>query len=129
MTTLVIHAPSGKKTASGKQKTSFAIVLRTGIGPDYAICERGVKNLPRGSQVVLLDKRKKQRAEGRLVELHPTGKYIRQGVQRYNVEFEHADASVHYRSEVLNYCGIAVYDTDSGVRYCCKSCQNCPDSG
>jgi len=74
-------------------------------------------NLPPRSEVVLLDKVKKQRAEGVLVNLVSTGRLARPGVYRYDVHFKDA-AVVHYKSERLNRCGVAVYDTVSGVRYC-----------
>lgn len=121
MTRLVIHAPSGRKTHSGRPKTSFAAILASGVGPRYAICEKGVKNLPDRSEVVLLDKVKKRRAEGVLVNLAPTGTQALPGVYRYDVHFNDA-AVVPYKSETLNRCGVAVYDTGSGVHYCRQNC-------
>lgn len=111
MTRLVIHAPSGR------QKTSFAVILARGVGPAYAIYQAGVMNLPPGSEVVLLHKVKKQRAEGVLVKLVSTGRQARRGIYRYDVHFKDA-AVVPYKSEKLNRCGVAVYNTSSGLRYC-----------
>jgi hypothetical protein len=106
MTTLVIHAPSGKARQEGKR--SFDETLQDGIGDGYAIDSKRYHLVYPGCRVVLLDKDKRQRAEGRLVKLEETEK-TGSGMQRYNVHFENM-VIMPYKSEGLTHWGIAVIE-------------------
>lgn len=106
MTTLVIHAPSGKARREGKK--SFDETLKNGRGDGYAIDSKRYHLVYPGCRVVLLDKDKRQRAEGWLVELEETEK-TGSGMQRYNVYVENM-VIVPYRSEILTHWGIAVIE-------------------
>jgi hypothetical protein len=99
---LVIHAP-----ANGK--TPFHTIFTTGVGPGYIIYKNDKSKLTiPGSTVVLLANDQELRAEGVLAELKPAAK-TKTGKQRYNVHVEKW-TKVHYKSERLNRCGVAVID-------------------
>ena len=106
MTTLVIHAPSGKTQQEGKK--SFDDTLKDGIGDRYAIDRNSYRQLDSGCDVVLLDKDTKRRAEGTLVRLEEAGS-TETGMLRYNVHIENL-RMVTYKPERLTRCGIAVMD-------------------
>lgn len=108
MATLVIHAPDYRVKDGAK---SFEKVLGDGIGEGYAIGQKYISKLPKGSNVVLLRKdRNRKRAEGILVKLVPTTK-TPQGIQRYDVHVEKW-TKVPYKSEKLNRFGVAVIEGD-----------------
>lgn len=106
MTTLVIHAPSGKARQEGKK--SFDDTFKEGVGDRYAIDLKSYGLLYPGCDVVLLDKDKRQRAEGRLLKLVEVSK-TEAGMQRYDVYIENL-RMVQYKPERLARCGIAVMD-------------------
>ncbi len=109
MTTLVINAPDYMVKKSGKK--SFEQVLADGIGEGYAIYEQYISKLPKGSKIVLLRKdSNKKRAEGILVRLEETGKYVN-GVQRYNVHIKGL-TEVDFKKENFNYNGVALIESD-----------------
>ena len=62
MTSLVLHAPSGKARQEGKK--SFDDTVRDGIGDRYAIGSKSYQQTRPGCRVVILDKDKRRRAEG-----------------------------------------------------------------
>ncbi len=63
------------------------------------------------STIVLLRKdRNKKRAEGILVRLEETGKYVN-GVQRYNVHIKGL-TEVTFKKENFNYNGVALIEGD-----------------
>ncbi len=105
MTTLVIHAPYYRVKNGAR---SFSAVLRTGIGDGYIIAPRELSILQSSQNVsvVVLDKDKKQRAEGLLVKLVSTTK-ARNGGQRYDVYIKDLTI-VPYQSQSLNRSGVAV---------------------
>ena len=118
ITTLVISAPWNKKDEAGYnvgkpgKRYSFEYILKTGIGEGYAIGKKYISRLIPGSKVILLRNDKdKKRAEGILVKPPvPTGIYLPQGIQRYNVHFKDAKV-VSYRympKEKLNRQGVTV---------------------
>lgn len=109
MATLVIHAPY--RRGKPETPTSFERFFKTGIGKGYAIYKKYIGKLPEGSKVVMLRNDKdKKRAEGVLVNLIGTGRYIPQGTQRYDVHFRDAKIVpyIYKLEEKLNRCGIAV---------------------
>ena len=107
MKNLVIHAPD--HAVKGRGATSFEHILSTGVGPGYAISNNDIGKLTiPGSPVVLLRKdRRKARAEGRLIKIVPTGRYTRNGRQRYDVHIAGLKL-VAYNPEKLNRFGYAV---------------------
>jgi hypothetical protein len=108
MLTLVIHAPARK--AAPRTLHSFETFFKTGIGIGYAISQNDHNKLSQAKDcvVVLLRKdRQKQRAEGHLVKLDATGKFIHHR-QRYDVHFMGQNI-VTYKPEKLDHYGVAVY--------------------
>lgn len=115
MTTLVISAPWCHKDEVGQsvgkpgEPHSFETYFKTGIGIGYAISDENYNKLSQAKDcvVVLLRKdRLKQRAEGHLIKLSPTGKFIH-GRQRYDVHFKGQNI-VTYKPEKLDHYGVAV---------------------
>jgi len=105
--TLVIHAPDYRVKGGAKR---FEAVLKDGIGQSYAIPKSWLSKLHRGSKVVVLRKDKnKGRAEGRLVQLVPTGRTSPQGIKAYDVHIQGLK-KVGYRPERLNRFGVALID-------------------
>lgn len=110
MITLVIHTPYHRVKDGAK---SFKAVLADGVGVGYIITPNELSILKSSSNVsvVVLDKDKKQRAEGTLINplinLVPTKK-AENGKQRYNVKNIKNLKRVQYKSESLNRNGIAV---------------------
>jgi len=106
VTSLVIHAPEWKVQREGAR--SFEGVFASGIGDGYAIPQRLALMLYVGCDVVLLNKDKQKRAEGKLRELVPTSK-TKTGMQRYDVHIENL-VSVPFEDERLTETGVAVFD-------------------
>ncbi|NLE95711.1 MAG: hypothetical protein GX600_08540 [Dehalococcoidia bacterium] len=106
MTSLVLHAPSGKARQEGKK--SFDDTVRDGIGDRYAIGSKSYQQTRPGCRVVILDKDKRRRAEGTLVKLEATEKTV-SGMQRYDVYIRDLTI-VPYKSEDLTRTGIAVIE-------------------
>jgi hypothetical protein len=106
MTTLVIHAPSGK--ARLEDKRSFDDTFKYRVGDRYAIDRNSYRQLDSGCDVVLLDKDTKRRAEGTLVRLEEAGS-TETGMLRYNVHIENL-RMMQYKPERLTRCGIAVME-------------------
>lgn len=94
--------------ANSNKTPSFEDILRTGIGPRYAIWEKWAVKIKPGWTVVLLRKDKnKKRAEGILVRRPvETDEYVN-GVQRYNVHFKDMK-EVSFKNVNFNYYGVAV---------------------
>ena len=106
MASLVIHTPQREVETKGAK--SFDEVFSDGIGVGYAFYPDYLNELAPGCTVILLCKDKnKRRAEGRLVKLVATNRWTSNGLQRYDVHFEDRK-KVAYKSEKLNYCGIAL---------------------
>jgi len=109
MATLFIHAPYWKASPPGRY--SFEYICKTGIGEGYAIWKKWALIIKPGWTVVLLRNDKgKKRAEGILVDLKPTGKYIK-GVQQYDVYIRDL-MQVPYKKppKKLNPFGVLVID-------------------
>lgn len=104
MTTLVIHAPTAKARKEGKR--SFEETVKAQIGDGYAIAKKLVSQLSSGNKVVVLDKWKDARAEGKLVQLVKKEK-AGNGIQRYDVHIRDLKI-VPYKPESLNRNGIAI---------------------
>jgi hypothetical protein len=105
MSTLVIHAPRQKVQPGGYWK-SFERIFELSVGFGYAIASTLFAQLNPGDGVVLLDKDKRLRAEGKLVKLEPAGK-AGNGVARYDVHIGNLKM-VPYKPESLNRNGVAV---------------------
>jgi len=108
MATLFIHAPYRK--APPGQRYSFEHICKTGVGEGYAIWQKWAVIIRRGWKVVLLrcDKDRK-RAEGKLVELQPTGIHVN-GVQRYNVHMKELKCVPFTKEVNFNHYGVWVVD-------------------
>lgn len=106
MTSLVLHAPSGKARQEGKK--SFDETVQDSVGDGYAIGLKSYRKIDPGCRVVVLDKDTRRRAEGRLVKLEPTER-TGSGMQRYNVHISDLTI-VPYKSESLTRTGIAVIE-------------------
>jgi hypothetical protein len=102
--TLVIHTPRWRVDAEGER--SFEDVLASGVGDGYAIPARLAALLSPGARVVLLCKDQRQRAEGVLERLRPTGK-TGSGMVRYEVTIRDLQ-TVPYEPEALGRTGVAV---------------------
>jgi hypothetical protein len=100
---LVLNAPHSRFKGEGE---TFEEMSLSGIARGYIISEGQLAQLSTGCDVVLLDKEKGKRAEGRLKELEKKEK-AGNGQQRYDVHFEDGK-QVPYKSESLNRNGVAV---------------------
>ena len=101
MKTLVINAPSNKVG-----KKSFGYVMQNRVGVGYIITPAQLAQLYQDCGAVVLDKTKKQRAEGILYNWKPTKK-AGNGQQRYNIYIKQLKP-VAYKPERLNRNGVAV---------------------
>ena len=90
MTTLYLNIPKNKVDGEGKK--SYADTLRSAVGSGYAIPKGQALLCVPGSRVVLLCQATRQRAQGRLKRLTPTGEVTESGMVRYDVLLEEAAA-------------------------------------
>jgi len=117
MATLFIGAPWDKIDEKGNNvgkpgaPGSFETYLKTSIGKEYAIWKKWALIIKSGWTVVLLrNDQDEKRAEGILVDLKPTGKYIK-GVQRYDVHIRGLTQVPYKRPpKKLNRFGVLVID-------------------
>ncbi len=99
MPKLIINAPSSKKN-----KAPFDKILKSGIGPRYAIPKWIADIVNRGCDVVLLDTRGKRRSEGTLIKDLVKRDKTGIGMQRYDVFIDDIK-TVPYKPEKLNRWG------------------------
>lgn len=86
MTTLYLNVPKDKVDGAGKK--SYKDTLKSAIGSGYAIpMSQAMKCVP-GSGVVLLCQATRQRAQGKITKLTPTGETTGSGMVRYDVHME-----------------------------------------
>src|SRR5215207_9900369 len=107
MPTLVISAPSWRKDAK-----PFGEVFRSLLGEGYALAKTELAAISPGCPLILLDKDKKRRAEGRVAQLQPTGIFTGGHMQRYNVHLAHLSEVPYGDSSSirLNRRGVAIVD-------------------
>ena len=106
MSTLVIHAPKGKEIHESKR--SFENTIKTGIGDSYAIPQKHYSKIHPECKVIVLDKDRKLRAEGKLEKLVRSGK-ANNGIIRYDVYIKEL-CIVEYKPECLYRTGISVIE-------------------
>ena len=105
--TLIIHAPARRSTSG---PNSFNSILKTGLGPGYALSKKEANIIMPGFKLVLLRKDKdKARAEGQLVKIVATDRMTPQGLMRYDIYFKDMKL-VPYRTERLNHFGVSLVD-------------------
>ena len=100
MVTLYLNVPKDKTDGEGKK--SYADTLCSAVGSGYAIPKEQALLCVPGSRVVLLCQATRQRAQGRLKCLTPTGETTGSGMIRYDVALEEA-AAVSYSSAPAHF--------------------------
>lgn len=109
MTTLVISTPWNKKDhttglSTGKpgQSHSWETFFATGRGLGYILYPSEYSKLQHAlitssvEVVMLRNDRKKKRAEARLIKIHPTPRFAKNGQRRYDIHFEDQKKIVPY---------------------------------
>ena len=91
MTTLYLNVPKDKVDGEGKK--SYADTLNSAIGSGYAIPLTQAMLCAPGSGVVLLCQATRQRAQGKITKLMPTGETTGGGMMRYDVHMEKVSAA------------------------------------
>ena len=91
MTTLYLNVPKDKVDGEGKK--SYADTLSSAIGSGYAISMKEAMLCVPGSGVVLLCQATRQRAQGKITKLAPTGETTGSGMVRYDVHMKEVSAA------------------------------------
>ena len=91
MTTLYLNVPKDKVDGEGKK--SYQETLNSAVGSGYAIPRGSAMQCVPGLRVVLLCQATRQRAQGKMKELKPTGEKAGNGIMRYDVHLEEVSAA------------------------------------
>ncbi len=100
MTTLYLNVPQDKVDGAGKK--SYSDTVNSGVGSGYAIPLKQAMLCVPGSFVVLLCQATRQRAQGKLTMLTPTGETTGGGMVRYDVYMEDL-ATAPYQPAPANF--------------------------
>lgn len=104
MPTLILSAPDNKAQA-GPDSKSFIQIYLSHIGPTYAIPKAWAALINPGCNVVLLDKIKEKRAEGKLQETLIENGATDGNIKRYDVKVDRFQM-VPYMAEQINKHGV-----------------------
>lgn len=105
MTTLYLSAPYDRSQFGSDFYKDYHAILRSGIGPDYAIYSTLIGQIRPGIRVVVFDRGRQLQAEGTVSHLVPKPS---NRVPRYDVHI-HNLTTVHYNSPPgVNRCGVEV---------------------
>jgi hypothetical protein len=107
MRTLLLSAPKDKDEASLLHRT-FDSILKSGVGPDYAVYGNLIGQTIPGMKVILFERVDCRQAEGFVDAVTPTGHKTGGGVSRYNVVIRDLHPVPYTHPPSVNRCGVGL---------------------